>query len=108
GSGPAVTMLGEIARQAGTPVSQHGTGGAWLVADEQADATRFHAALFHSLDRKVCNTVNVALIDQRRAADLVPAALKAMQERGEALGHGYKLHVLDNARNTIPAALFQT
>ncbi len=107
GSGPAVTMLGEIARQAGTPVSQHGTGGAWLVADEQADATRFHDALFHSLDRKVCNTANVVLIDRRRAADLLPLALKAVQERGEILGHGYKLHVLDNAKSNIPAELFQ-
>jgi glutamate-5-semialdehyde dehydrogenase len=108
GSGPAVTMLGEIARQVGTPVSQHGTGGAWLVADEQADAARFRAALFHSIDRKVCNTVNVVLIDQARASDLVPAALSALRERGEALGHGYKMHVLDSARAHIPADLFQT
>ncbi len=108
GSGPAVTMLGEIARQVGTPVSQHGTGGAWLVADERANAARFRAALFHSTDRKVCNTVNVVLIDQARANDLVPAALSALHERGETLGHGYKLHVLDSARAHIPADLFQT
>ena len=108
GSGPAVTMLGEIARQAGTPVSLHGTGGAWLVADARADGERFHAALFHSLDRKVCNTVNVVLIDQRRASDLAPLALRALRERGEALGHGYKLHVLESARTCVPAGLFQT
>jgi glutamate-5-semialdehyde dehydrogenase len=108
GSGPAVTMLGEIARQVGTPVSQHGTGGAWLIADERADTARFHAALFHSVDRKVCNTVNVVLIDQARTSDLVPAALAALRERGETLGHGYKLHVLDSARTHIPADLFHT
>ena len=32
GSGAAVAQLGAVARQAGTPVSLHGTGGAWLVA----------------------------------------------------------------------------
>ncbi len=37
GSGPAVAQLGAIARQAGTPVSLHGTGGAWLFADASAD-----------------------------------------------------------------------
>ncbi|MGH2387891.1 MAG: aldehyde dehydrogenase family protein [Chloroflexota bacterium] len=108
GSGPAVTMLGEIARQAGTPVSLHGTGGAWLVADQWADPARFHGALFHSLDRKVCNTVNVVLIDRRRAADLVPVALRALRERGEVPANGYKLHVLDSARASVPSALFQT
>jgi glutamate-5-semialdehyde dehydrogenase len=106
GSGPAVTMLGEIARQAGTPVSLHGTGGAWLVADQWADGERFHSALYHSLDRKVCNTVNVVLIDRRRAADLVPLALRALRERGDMLGHGFKLHVLDSARASVPASLF--
>ncbi len=107
GSGPAVTMLGEIARQVGTPVSLHGTGGAWLIADRWADGERFHSALYHSLDRKVCNTVNVVLIEQTRAADLVPLALRALRERGEALGHGYKLHVLDSARASVPAALVE-
>ncbi len=32
GSGPAVAQLGAVARQAGLPVSLHGTGGAWIVA----------------------------------------------------------------------------
>src|SRR5262249_58630784 len=66
GSGPAVAQLGAIARQAGTPVSLHGTGGAWLVADETADAERFYGAVFHSLDRKVCNTLNVCCIVESR------------------------------------------
>ncbi len=38
GSGQAVAQLGAVARQAGTPVSAHGTGGAWLVAGVAADA----------------------------------------------------------------------
>ena len=51
-----------VARQAGMPVSLHGTGGAWLVAGVGADAGRFEAAVRHSLDRKVCNTLNVCCI----------------------------------------------
>ena len=45
GSGAAVAQLGAVARQAGTPVSLHGTGGAWLVAAPDADADRFRAAV---------------------------------------------------------------
>src|SRR6201999_4224465 len=78
GSGPAVAQLGAIARQAGTPVSLHGTGGAWLVADASADAQRFRAAVFHSLDRKVCNTLNVCCIVRERADQLIPVFLEAL------------------------------
>ena len=81
GSGPAVAQLGAIARQAGTPVSLHGTGGAWLIADETADATRFVAAVANSIDRKVCNTLNVCCIVQSRATELAPLFR-------EALSHG--------------------
>jgi glutamate-5-semialdehyde dehydrogenase len=79
GSGPAVAQLGAIARQAGTAVSLHGTGGAWLIADDSADATRFVAAVEASIDRKVCNTLNVCCIVQSRAADLVPAFRAALK-----------------------------
>ena len=37
GSGDAVFQLGAVARQAGVPVSLHGTGGAWMVAGAGAD-----------------------------------------------------------------------
>ncbi len=72
GSGPAVAQLGAVARQHGVPASLHGTGGAWLVAAPDADATRFAAAVEHSLDRKVCNTLNVCCIAGDRP-DLVEA-----------------------------------
>jgi glutamate-5-semialdehyde dehydrogenase len=103
GSGPAVAQLGAIARQAGTAVSLHGTGGAWMIADTAADAARFHAAVFHSLDRKVCNTLNVCCIVRDRADDLVPAFLKALRQAGERRGHPAKLHVLDAAHALLPA-----
>ncbi len=103
GSGPAVAQLGAIARQAGTPVSLHGTGGAWLVADLSADAARFEAAVYHSLDRKVCNTLNVCCIVADRAAELVPVFLKALAAAGDRR-EGCKLHVVQGAEQLIPAA----
>ncbi len=78
GSGPAVAQLGAVARQQGTPVSLHGTGGAWLVAAASANAGTFEAAVLHSLDRKVCNTMNVCCIVRERAGDLVPAFHRAL------------------------------
>jgi glutamate-5-semialdehyde dehydrogenase len=108
GSGPAVEQLGSIARQAGIPVSLHGTGGAWIIADTTADAARFRAAVYHSIDRKVCNTLNVVSIPEARAADLVPALLDALRERGDRLGYGFKLHVVEGSERYVPAELFRT
>jgi glutamate-5-semialdehyde dehydrogenase len=107
GSGRAVAQLGSIARQTGIPASLHGTGGAWIVAGDSADAARLEAAVYHSLDHKVCNTANVVLIEKRRAADLAPIVLRAVERRGDALGTGFKLHVLDNARPFVPGELFE-
>ena len=103
GSGPAVAQLGAIARQAGTPVSLHGTGGAWLVADATADADRFFAAVFHSLDRKVCNTLNVCCIVRPRADDLLPVFLDALTKAG-ARRRGCKLHVAAADFDLLPEA----
>jgi len=72
GSGAAVAQLGAVARQHGVPASLHGTGGAWMVASHHADAQRFSQVVRHSLDRKVCNTLNVACIVRSRADELVP------------------------------------
>ena len=103
GSGPAVAQLGGVARQAGVPVSLHGTGGAWLVADGSADAARFSAVAFNSLDRKVCNTLNVCCIPRSRAHDLVPAFLDALRQAGERRGYGAKLHVVRGDEGVLPA-----
>ena len=103
GSGAAVAQLGAVARQAGVPVSLHGTGGAWLVAAPDADAERFAAVVETSLDRKVCNTLNVCCIDKSRAADLVPLFLKALQRAGERRGHGCKLHVVQGDEHILPS-----
>ncbi|MGA0605694.1 aldehyde dehydrogenase family protein [Phenylobacterium sp. VNQ135] len=103
GSGPAVAQLGAIARQAGTPVSLHGTGGAWMVAGEAADAERFYAAAYHSLDRKVCNTLNVCCIVEARADALVPVFLQALTAAGERR-KGCKLHVAEKDFDRLPSA----
>ena len=86
GSGSAVAQLGSVARQSGVPVSLHGTGGAWLVVSEHADAATLGEIVEHSLDRKVCNTMNVCCIPRSRAAELrgvvVEAAERAAAKRG--------------------------
>lgn len=84
GSGQAVAQLGAVARQHGVPASLHGTGGAWLVAAESAPVERFAAAVRHSLDRKVCNTLNVCCIVRSREHDLVPAFRAAVHEAAAA------------------------
>ena len=100
GSGAAVAQLGAVARQSGIPVSLHGTGGAWLVAGEAADAERFAASVRNSLDRKVCNTLNVCCIPRSRV-DLVPVFL-------DAVGDASRLHVERGSVGFVPADLFDT
>ncbi len=95
GSGRAVAQLGAIARQAGTPASLHGTGGAWLIADASADAGRFEAAVANSLDRKVCNTLNVCCIVRARASDLAPRFLDGLRAAAARRGRGLILHVVE-------------
>lgn len=104
GSGPAVTQLGGVARQAGVPVSLHGTGGAWMTADAAADPERLFAAVFHSLDRKVCNTLNVFCVTRDAAETLVPIFLSALDAAAERRGHGVKLHVVEGDEAVLPQA----
>ncbi|HEY1426600.1 MAG TPA: glutamate-5-semialdehyde dehydrogenase [Caulobacteraceae bacterium] len=94
GSGPAVAQLGAVARQAGVPASLHGTGGAWMIALDGADAARLRAAVAASLDRKVCNTLNVCCLVGDGARRLMPAFLDGLKEAGERHGAGCKLHVV--------------
>ena len=103
GSGAAVAQLGAVARQAGIPVSLHGTGGAWMIADRAADAARFADVVESSLDRKVCNTLNVCCILRERADELVPAFLDALTRAGERRGYGCKLHVVEGDEAFIPS-----
>ncbi len=105
GSGRAVATLGALAQQSGVPVSLHGTGGAWILASAGAKPEAFSRAVFESLDRKVCNTLNVCCIPRARADELVPIFLEALTRAGEALDQPYRLHVVEGDEGVIPASL---
>lgn len=102
GSGAAVSQLGAVARQAGIAVSLHGTGGAWIVAAADADGSDLADAIYHSLDRKVCNTVNTVAIVRSRADELVPTFLSSFRRAGERLGAAPKLYIRDRDRVHVP------
>jgi glutamate-5-semialdehyde dehydrogenase len=102
GAAPGTRSPNSAARQAGVPVSLHGTGGAWLVADGAADPDRLEAVVFHSLDRKVCNTLNVCCLPQGRA-DLLARFLAGFRRAGERRGHGCRLHVVAGHETALPA-----
>ena len=91
GSGPAVNQLGEVARQAGIPVSLHGTGGAWLIVGSSFDSERLAAVTFHSLDRKVCNTLNTIVVLERNLEEGLATVGPALEKRAST--HGGRLVV---------------
>ncbi len=92
GSGTAVAQLGAVARQHGVPVSLHGTGGAWVVVSEHADATVVGEAVEHSLDRKVCNTMNVCCIPRSRSTELTDVVSEAAQRAAGRRGTTAVVH----------------
>ena len=102
GSGAAVAQLGAVARQAGNAVSLHGTGGTWIVPGLGADPTTFSLAVYHSLDRKVCNTLNTCCIPESLAPALVPLFLEAIDRAAERRETNPKLHVTPAARRFVP------
>ena len=103
GSGRAVALLGAIATQHGIPVSLHGTGGAWMYAADDASTETVRNAVLHSIDRKVCNTLNTLVLPSRRAHELTPVALDALRERDP----NYRLHVAAGSEHDIPSALLE-
>jgi glutamate-5-semialdehyde dehydrogenase len=104
GSGRSVALLGSLARQAGVPVSLHGTGGAWLAVSERALAAELERVVTASIDRKVCNTLNVCCLPRARAEELLPAFLRGLERAGAARGQSFKLHVVDGAAERALAA----
>jgi glutamate-5-semialdehyde dehydrogenase len=106
GSGAAVAELGAVASQAGTPVSLHGTGGAWMVAGRAASAATFEQAVRHSLDRKVCNTLNVVVVLRQRADELVPVVLDALDAAAAERDSAGRLHVVEGSERYVPADRF--
>lgn len=106
GSGAAVAQLGAVAAQAGIPVSLHGTGGAWMIAGLGADPDTVSAAVEHSLDRKVCNTLNVFAVPRVQAAAIVPTVLAGLERAAERRGAPARLHVVEGGDDLIPSDWF--
>jgi glutamate-5-semialdehyde dehydrogenase len=107
GSGPAVEQLGSVARQQGTEVSLHGTGGAWIVAGASCTPERLQSVVAASLDRKVCNTLNTCCVVADRAGELVPRVLTGLAEAAADRGVEPKLHVTERARPFVDPAWFE-
>ncbi len=108
GSGGAVAQLGAVARQAGIPVSLHGTGGAWIITGPDCDAERLEAVVRHSLDRKVCNTLNTCCILRSDASRLAPRVLAGAQAAAAARSTVVKVHVAQGSEAAVPAPWFDT
>ena len=102
GSGQAVSELGSIAQQSGVPASLHGTGGAWMIVGQKADADRLSSVVQHSLDRKVCNTLNVVCIPKDRAAELVPVVYDAAERAASVRGLRCRVHAVNGAEGFLP------
>ena len=79
GSGHTVALLGAIAKQHGIPASLHGTGGAWLFVEESATPESVANAVAFSLDRKVCNTLNVLVLERAAVEKLGPVVERALR-----------------------------
>ena len=101
GSGTAVSELGSIAQQSGVPVSLHGTGGAWMVVGEEASLDRLESCVLHSLDRKVCNTLNVVTVIRHLASVHIPIILKAAEIAASARGTRPRIHAIQGAEKFI-------
>jgi len=97
GSGQAVAELGSIAQQSGVPVSLHGTGGAWMLVGEYADLNRLESCVLHSLDRKVCNTLNVVCVIRSLASIQVPIIVKAAESAAAPRGTRPRIHAIQGA-----------
>ena len=108
GSGQTVELLGSLARGVGTPVSLHGTGGAWIVVSETAKGDHVKRAVVRSLDRKVCNTLNTCCLVGARARDHARLVLEGLLEAGVARGEPFKLHVAAGDEDLVPQALFES
>jgi glutamate-5-semialdehyde dehydrogenase len=108
GSGPAVATLGSLAQKAGIPVSLHGKGGAWMFAAESASDAAIEDAVYRSLDRKVCNTLNTLCLNRARLEQQLTAALRGLERAAQRRGHAFKLHVLEDSEDAIPNELYSS
>ena len=93
GSGKAVSQLGAVARQSGIAVSLHGTGGAWMILGDSADAHDVSSYVLHSLDRKVCNTLNVVAMTNDTSMHNIQSVLNGISASATQRGTQATVHV---------------
>ncbi len=109
GSGETVAELGSIAQQTGIPVSLHGTGGAWLLVGTTFNHERLTQCVLNSLDRKVCNTLNVVCVLRDNAKDVVPLVVAAAKEAAAHRQTLPKIHVIAGGEKYFePSQIFST
>jgi glutamate-5-semialdehyde dehydrogenase len=96
GSGETTRLLGSIAARHGIPASLHGTGGAWMYLAEDAAPDTARSAIVHSVDRKVCNTLNTIVVNARKAHDFMPLVIATLT------GVDATLHVANGSQHEIP------
>ena len=101
GSGETVAELGSIAQQTGIPVSLHGTGGAWLLVGSSFDQERLTQCVLNSLDRKVCNTLNVVCVLKDNAEQVVPLIIAAAHAAAANRKTSPKIHVVAGGENYL-------
>jgi glutamate-5-semialdehyde dehydrogenase len=101
GSGSAVAELGSIAQQSGIPVSLHGTGGAWMIVGKDADLVRLESCVLHSLDRKVCNTLNVVCVIRALASVHVPIIARAAERAAAVRGVRPRIHAVQGSEEYL-------
>lgn len=99
GSGPAVAQLGAVARQSGVAVSLHGTGGAWMLIDGGVPPERVRGCVEASLDRKVCNTLNVVVLIGK-VDEIDHAVLQGASDASRRTSSVARVHVVDRAITT--------
>lgn len=105
GSGQAVAQLGTVARQAGVPVSLHGTGGAWMLATSASNPQRLYSCVVNSLDRKVCNTTNVVCVTRDAVPKVMSVVLEAISQAAQQRGTSSRLHVTARAAELLDPKL---
>ena len=82
----------------------------WLLdgGGSNADPSRFAAAVRNSLDRKVCNTLNVCAIVRSRSEELAPVFLDALTSAAERRGVNPKLWVTEGDEGLLPDHWFRS
>ena len=103
GSGETVAELGSIAQQSGIPVSLHGTGGAWLVVGSEFDEHRLSHSVLNSLDRKVCNTLNVVCVLSCNAEEVLSVVVASARAAASKRNTTPVIRVVEGSDHLLPA-----